>query len=558
MPSTDSAHQTQSTAIVPQPVSQQARSGTFTLNSSTVIVTSSPHTDALAWLLHDYLRKGTGHALAVQKDAPVDNAIVLRLNDAVDDSYLNSAESKDSATEAYRVTVAPHQVELSASHLSGLARAIATFRQLLPAHTLRNAPARTGDVTIGCVEIDDEPRLRWRGLMLDVVRHFQPKEFVLRMIDLAWLHRLNVLQFHLTDDQGWRFDVPNRPKLKELATWRPETVRSHAITPEGYDGTPHGGIFSHDDLREIVAYAKQRHITVVPEVNLPGHSRAVLAAYPELGAGQNLPVATTFGIFEEVLEPINEVTEFFRDVFDTIVDIFESPYVHIGGDEIPTAQWESSPKAAALMEAEGIESARYVQTWFTKQLTQILRERGKAAIGWDEILAGGAPPEAVVTVWRNSEYVTKAAQSGHQVIVGTEQFLYLDHYESDGPDEPLRIHGHTPLEKIYDYDPMPGDCDPDLILGAQCQVWTEYLPSSRDIEYTVFPRLCAVADATWSSPQARKEFPIADRVPSHLDRLDALGVNYRPLNGPHPWQKGGTGIKGRRTVNYQAHGADDL
>lgn len=558
MPSNVSARPPHPIPIVPQPVSQQTRSGTFTLNSSTVIVTSSPHTDALARLLHEYLHKGTGLPVPVQSHAATDNAIVLRLVDEPSDTHLNSAESKDPTTEAYRVSVTPTHAELSAGHLAGLARAIATFRQLLPAHTLRNAPARAGDVSIGCVDIDDEPRLRWRGMMMDVVRHFQPKEFVMRMIDLAWLHRLNVLQFHLTDDQGWRFDVPKRPQLKEVSTWRPETVRSHALTPEGYDGTPHGGYFSHDDLREIVAYAKQRHITVVPEVNLPGHSRAVLAAYPELGAGQNLPVATTFGIFEEVLEPIPEVIEFFGDVFDTIVDIFESPYVHIGGDEIPTVQWEESENARALMETEGIDNVRYVQTWFTRHLADLLAKRGRVAIGWDEILAGGAPDEAIVTVWRNAEYVTKAAQSGHQVIVGTEQYLYLDHYESDGANEPLRIHGHTPLEKLYDFDPLPGDCDPDLILGAQCQVWAEYLPSSRDIEYTVFPRLCAVADATWSSPQARKESPFTDRVGNHLDRLDALGVNYRPLAGPHPWQRGGTGVRGRRAIDYQGHGADDL
>jgi hexosaminidase len=390
---------------------------------------------------------------------------------------------------------------------------------------------------------------------VDVARHFQPKDFVLAMIDRAWLHRLNVVHLHLTDDQGWRVEVPSRPKLAETASWRAETVVGHARDDAGFDGTPHGGYYTTADLREIAAYGRERHIMIVPEINLPGHTRAVLAAYPELGTGHGEGVATTFGVFEEVLEPTEESLAFARDVFDAVAEVFDAPFLHIGGDEVPTAQWESSPAAAELMEREGIADVRGVQAWFTRAFAEHVTALGRRVIGWDEILDGGAPAEAVVSVWRNEAYVKKAVEAGHEVIVAPEPYVYFDHYASDDADEPLRIHGLTTVEKVAEWDPVPAGVDPASVLGAQCQLWSEYMPSARDVEYGAFPRLAVFADVLWAGPETREASPVRERLEGHLARLDALGVEYRPLEGPKPWQRGGTGARKRFELAYEEHPA---
>ncbi|GAB3996562.1 hypothetical protein GCM10029992_17040 [Glycomyces albus] len=295
---------------------------------------------------------------------------------------------------------------------------------------------------------------------------------------------------------------------------------------------------------------------MVPEINLPGHTRAVLAAYPELGVGQNRPVATTFGVFEEVLEPTEESLAFAREVLDTVAEVFDSPFIHIGGDEVPTTQWESSPTAAALMEREGIAEVRGVQAWFTRALTEHVASLGRRAIGWDEVLDGGAPGETVISVWRNEAYIKKAADAGHEVIAIPEPYVYFDHYESTGPDEPLRIHGLITAEKVAGWDPVPPGVDESSVLGAQCQLWSEYMPRAADVEYGAFPRLAVFADVAWAAPAARLESPVMDRLAAHLERLDALGVAYRPLEGPRPWQAGGTGSRKRSEVEFTEHPAE--
>ncbi|THV40913.1 beta-N-acetylhexosaminidase [Glycomyces buryatensis] len=543
-------------SLIPQPQHITAPGGDVDL-ASLAGIAADPGLEDLAWLLSDLLARGTGTRLAVA-DAWDTPALCLKLEgERPADLTIDS--------EAYRLTADVHGVELVAAHPAGISRAIATLRQLLPADALRDAPSAAA--IIPRVHIEDAPRLRWRGVMLDIVRNFQAKDFVLRMIDRAHLHRLNVLHLHLTDDQGWRFEVPSRPALTEVASWRPETVIGHARAGDGYDGTPHGGFYSAADLREIVAYAAARHILVVPEVNFPGHARAILAAYPELGAGQNRPVSGTFGVFEEVLEPTEAALAFARDVFDVVAEVFDSPFVHIGGDEVPTTQWESSQTVKDLMEREGITSYRGVQGWFTKACVAHLTSLGKRVIGWDEILDGGedqdgnsldggAPPEAVVQVWRNEAYVKQAVAAGHDVIVSPEPYVYFDHYEGDGEEEPLRIHGQTTIAKVAAWDPVPAGVDPERVLGAQCQLWSEYMPTARDVEYGAFPRLAVFADVAWSGQGVREAEPVTERLEGHLERLDALGINYRPLEGPKPWQRGGTGRRARFTWKFIEHPAE--
>ncbi|AYY14826.1 beta-N-acetylhexosaminidase [Actinobacteria bacterium YIM 96077] len=548
--------------LVPHPLSVTELPGTFLLSDDVVIVARGSATDP-AWLLHDALRAGTGLNIPVTAKHRNDSSPSITFTQTGEEP---PDAFPSTAIERYRLDIRTDGVTIESSHPAGFVRAVQTLRQLLPPSTLRTAPVAPGPVEVPCVSIDDEPRFGWRGVMLDVARHFQPKEFVLRLIDLAALHQLNVIHLHLTDDQGWRLEVPGWPKLTEIGSWRSETVRGHGRAANGFDGTPHGGYYSTDDLREIVAYAARRHITVVPEIDMPGHVRAVLAAHPELGnTGQQKPVATTFGIFSEVLAPTDEALAFARDVLDTVVDIFDSPFIHIGGDECPRTEWEESDAARARARELGLSDVSELQSWFTAQLADHARLHGRRVIGWDEILEdGGAPRDAVVSVWREFATAAKAVAAGHDVIVAPQRAVYLDWYPSADPDEPLHIHGHTPLETVADFDPAPADVseaapqgdgdhapagDPGTgfgrIFGVQAQLWTEYMPTPRSVEYAAFPRLSAVADMAWASMDNRQHHPVTTRMPAHLQRLDAVGVNYRPLDGPRPWQRGGTGDRAR-------------
>ncbi|WP_166347520.1 beta-N-acetylhexosaminidase [Phytoactinopolyspora limicola] len=535
--------------LIPLPLSVSERQGSFLLGPTTVIVATGPAL-ASAWLLHDVLHTATGHAMPVVPDAAGAPAITVLVDGETTDAFPSTA------AERYHLAINEDHVTIHAAQPAGATRAVQTVRQLLPADALRAAPVLTEPVTLPCLTIDDEPRFAWRGLMLDVARHFQPKEFLLRLIDLAALHRLNVLHLHLTDDQGWRLEVPSWPKLTQIGAWRSETVLGHARDQLGFDGTPHGGYYTIADLKEVVAYARARHITVVPEVDLPGHVRSALAAYPELGnTGTTQPVATTFGVFEQILAPTDEALRFARDVFDVVVDIFDSPFIHIGGDECPRTEWQQSAAARARADELGLPGVEFLQSWFTAQFAQHLRQHGRRVIGWDEILDGGAPDDAVISVWREFGIAAKALAAGHDVIVAPQEAVYLDFYASPGPAEPLHIHGNLPLETIAEFDPVPASPDdrtdgaghraPGAVLGVQAQLWTEYLPTPREVEYAAFPRLAAVAEMAWASMDNRRAQPVTERLTTHLTRLDALGVNYRPPAGPHPWQSGGTGARAR-------------
>ncbi|MGH8876616.1 MAG: beta-N-acetylhexosaminidase [Stackebrandtia sp.] len=529
--------------LIPQPRSITPGDGApFAIDEQTVIVAPGDAAEA-GWLLHDYLRSGTGLRIPVLETA-TGSAISLALSGP-------RPADNTTAAEHYRLDADATGLRITAAHPAGLSRAVQTVRQLLPAETLRSAPVGATPPAITPVSIQDEPRFAWRGVMLDVARHFQSKEFVLRMIDLAALHRLNVVQLHLTDDQGWRIEIPGRPKLTETGSWRTETVTGHARDSKGFDGTPHGGYYTTADLREIVAFAARRHITVVPEIDLPGHVRSVLAGYPELGnTGEPTTVATTFGIFSEVLAPTEAALEFTREVFDVVVDIFPSPYIHIGGDECPRTEWRDSPAARAKAAELGLSSVDLIQSWFTRQFAEHLAGHGRRIVGWDEILDGGAPDDAVITVWRDFSIAAKAAAKGHQVVVAPVQATYLDYYESTGADEPLRIFKNISVDTIAAFEPVPPGTGDELIFGVQAQLWSEYLPTAADVEYSAFPRLSAVADVAWSTPEARTANPVAGRLDAHLGRLDALGVNYRPPSGPRPWQRGGTGARARFDLDF--------
>ncbi len=366
------------------------------------------------------------------------------------------------------------------------------------------------------VHIEDAPRYAWRGVLLDVARHFMPVPDVLRFIDVAAHHKLNVLHLHLTDDQGWRFEVPGWPRLTSVGAWRPSSMRGsrqHGLD----DGTPHGGFYTTADLRTIVAYAAERHMTVVPEVDMPGHMQAAVAAYPALGNGFTGGVRTSWGISPHVLNMEPATLDFCRQVLAHVCDIFPSELIGIGGDECPADEWGGDTS---------------VQPRFTAAMAQFLASRGRRVYGWDEILAGGAPADAVIAAWRGPLPAVVGTRAGHQVVSCPDMSCYLDYRQSADPGEPTPVGTLLTLEDVYAFDPVPPGADPGLIIGAQANVWTEHMESLRRVEYMAYPRLCAFAEVAWGTAGDFADFH--DRLVPHLARLTAMGVNFRPLSGPRP------------------------
>ncbi|MCY0961886.1 beta-N-acetylhexosaminidase [Streptomyces sp. H27-H5] len=460
--------------------------------------------------------------------------------------------------ESYEVHVTRDLVLLEGGDPAGLYWAVQTLRQLLGPDAYRRAPAAPGRgwrLPVG--DLTDGPRFGWRGLMLDVARHFMPKDGVLRYIDLLAAHKLNVLHLHLTDDQGWRVEIRRYPRLTEVGAWRPRSRWGHRASPL-WNETPHGGFYSRDDIREIVAYAAERHVRVVPEIDVPGHSQAAIAAYPELGNTDVVDTAALgvwddWGICENVLAPTEAVLRFYEGVFEELLELFPaevSPFVHVGGDECPKGQWRASLAAQARIRELGVDGEDGLQAWFIRHFDGWLAERGRRLIGWDEILEGGLAPGAAVSSWRGYAGGIAAAEAGHDVVMCPEQQVYLDHRQAPGEDEPMPIGYVRSLADVYRFEPLPPKLSPEAaahVLGAQANVWTEVTENQSRVDYQVFPRLAAFAEVVWSrlpEPAERDWAGFEARMATHYARLDALGVDYRPPGGPLPRQRR-PGVLGR-------------
>ncbi|WP_328944432.1 beta-N-acetylhexosaminidase [Streptomyces sp. NBC_00250] len=517
----------------------------FVLDERTTLSAAAGTESTARWLRTTL---GAAFALPLQDTADEDatHSIRLRLDDTL-------------APEAYRLHVLIDQVvEITGGGPAGVFWGAQTLRQLLGPEAFREAPVKKGAVAaLTAQTIEDAPRFGWRGLMLDVSRHFLPKDDVLRYLDLLAAHKLNVFHFHLTDDQGWRIEIKRHPKLTEVGSWRARSKWGHRASPL-WDETPHGGFYTQDDIREIVAYAAERHITVVPEIDLPGHSQAAIAAYPELGNTDVVDTAAltvwdTWGVNPNVLAPTEAVLRFYEGVFEEVLDLFPaatSPFVHVGGDECPKDQWKASPAAQARIEELGLADEDELQSWFIRHFDRWLTARGRRLIGWDEILEGGLAEGAAVSSWRGYGGGIAAAEAGHDVVMCPEQQVYLDHRQAPGEDEPMPIGYVRTLEDVYRFEPVPPGLSPEAaahILGTQANVWTEVMESRSRVDYQVFPRLAAFAEVAWSmlpAPEARDYPAFARRMDTHYARLDALGVDYRPPAGPHPRQQR-PGVLGR-------------
>jgi hexosaminidase len=513
-------------SILPIPASITPRDGVFTLTSSAVIVASEPARHK-AEQLAGWLRPATGFALPVLAAADAGTPRIELLLDAAGGN-----------PEAYGLSVAPGAITLRAAGEAGLMYGAHSLRQLLPPQIFSAAPVAGVAWSVACQDIADQPRFAWRGMHLDVSRHFMPLATVKKIIDLLALHKMNVLHWHLTEDQGWRLEIQKYPKLTTVGAWREGTVVGHQNEYRDkavvLDGVRHGGFYTQDEAREIVAYAVAQHITVLPEIEMPGHAQAAIAAYPELGnVSEPLGVSCQWGIHKHVVNVEDSTVRFYQDVLDEVLAIFPSRYIHIGGDECPKDEWKASQRAQAKIHALGLKDEHELQSWFIRQMDDFLNARGRVLIGWDEILEGGLAQNAVVMSWRGEDGGIAAALAGHDVVMAPNTNTYFDYYQSEErAKEPLAIGGFLPLEKVYGYEPIPAALTAEQgahVLGAQCQLWTEYIPTPKHLEYMTFPRLCALAEVVWSPAERRNYTGFMERLQPHLVRLDTIGVNYRPL-----------------------------
>ncbi len=494
---------------------------------------------AVALFLQAALRPATGLELplraqdSTEQDSTEQSSIELDLDEAL-------------ADEGYRLVVDAERVSLTGGSAAGVFRGVQTLLQLLPADINRRAHVPGVRWALAPVRIEDAPRFGWRGAMLDVVRHFLPKHDVLRFIDLMALHKLNTLHLHLTDDQGWRVEILRYPRLTEIGAWRRETqVGADPESPS--DGRPHGGFYTQADIREIVAYAVARFITVVPEIETPGHAQAAIAAYPELGvSGEPMEVFTRWGINPTVLNTEDSTVEFFRNILEEVMDLFPAPFIGIGGDECPREQWQADPRTQERMVELGLKEEADIQSWFIGQLEETIAARGRRVFGWDEILEGDLSTGAVVASWRGMAGARAAIARGNDVVSCPDDQVYLDYRQSDDPGEPIPVAIPLTVADVYAFAPVPEgltEAQERHVLGGQANIWTEHMDSPRTIDYFAFPRLCAVAEVLWSGPGGPYD-DFADRLQEHLPRLDALGVEYRRTAGPLPWQQR-PGVPGR-------------
>ncbi len=505
--------------IIPKPQEILRQNGSFTLNKHTTICYSENNAlketaNFLKETLELYGKKAVLKRTGETKDA--NSSIILKIDTAA-----------NMQAEAYKLRIGKKNIEIIAGDAAGIFYGFQSLKQLLPAdYSAKN-------IVLPLLEINDAPRFEWRGMHLDVCRHFMPAAFVKKYIDYIAAMKMNRFHWHLTEDQGWRIEIKAYPNLSKKGAWRSETRIGHAAdTIQKYDGTKHGGFYTQEEIKEIVAYAQKRHVSVIPEIEMPGHAQAAIAAYPFLGCTEDrVDVWTNWGVSPYIYNLKDTTFAFLETVLSEVFDLFPGKYVHIGGDEAIKEQWIESKEIQNKIKQLGLKNEHELQSYFIKRIEKFVNSKGKTIIGWDEILEGGLAPNAVVMSWRGTEGGIAAAKAGHYVIMSPGSHCYFDHYQSkDTQNEPLAIGGFTNTEKVYSFEPMPEELSADkqkYILGAQANVWTEYILSPEHVEYMIFPRMLALAEVLWTKPKLKDYENFCLRLQAYKKILDREKINYR-------------------------------
>ena len=521
--------------IIPKPMSQELIQGQFELDSDVGLLYTEDF-QVSAGFLKSFIES--------------DSSILLKSKKSI----RNISFIKDSNVEqeGYYMQVTPYDILIRASTDNGAFYAVQTLRQLLPVG-FENGTFQGSKVAIQCLTIQDSPRFSYRGMHLDVCRHMFSVDFIKKYIDALAMLKMNTFHWHLTDDQGWRIEIKQYPKLQEIAAYRNGTIVGHHPGTEN-DNQKHGGFYSQEEIKEVVDYATKRHVTVIPEIEMPGHASAAIAAYPYLSCFPQKPteipngmasntsqiqqengrvklVQETWGVFDDIFCAGKDSTfVFLENVLDEVAELFPSNYIHIGGDEAPKKHWEQCPSCQQRMKDLGLKDEHELQSYFITRIEKYLNSKGKEIIGWDEILEGGLAPNATVMSWRGEDGAVAAAKQYHKVILTPNNYCYFDHYQSeDTENEPLAIGGYTPLVEVYGYNPIPKELneeETDYVLGAQGNVWTEYILTPEYVEYMVFPRILAMSEVDWTSLENKDYQDFEKRTKAFFMRLDALGINY--------------------------------
>lgn len=511
-------------AIIPAPVSLTPGTGEFLFTAKTKITVNelTDDTRLAAGFLATMVNRVSGFTLTVTPGSSSAGGRVAMFIDS----------SAGTGAEGYQMSVRRNKIIIKAETAAGLFHAVQSLRQLLPAEIESPGIIENIRLAVPACEITDTPRFVYRGMHLDVARHMFPVEYIKRYIDMLALHKMNYFHWHLTEDQGWRIEIKKYPLLTEVGAYRKETLIGHGgRRPFEFDGKPYGGFYTQDEVRDIVEYARQRFITVIPEIEMPGHSVAALAAYPDISCtGGPFEVVTRWGVFDDIYCAGKEETfTFLQDILDEVIALFPSTYIHIGGDEAPKTRWKVCPDCQQRIRVEGLADEHELQSYFIKRIENYLLGKGRRIIGWDEILEGGLAPQATVMSWRGITGGIAAAKMGHDVIMTPGSHLYLDHYQTEPEGEPLAIGGYSPLEWVYSYEPLPQELTPEeqkYILGLQGNLWAEYLKTPEHMEYMAYPRMFAIAETGWSTVGNKDFESFLARFIFQKPRYDITGINY--------------------------------
>lgn len=506
-------------AVIPQPQKIEKCEGSFTINSNTVVVVEDDYYDNVVELLNERFGIVSGYTFDIVKqmqNTATNNAIIFKR-----DSLIKN--------EGYILTVSKKCIVVESSTASGAFYAMQTLFQLLPEQIYASKKV-ANKWSVPCVNIEDYPTLSYRGMHLDVCSHFFDIAFLKRYIDLMVMHKFNVFHWHLTEDQGWRIEIKKYPELTQKGSIRKETVIG-TLYSGVYDGTPYGGYYTQQEIKELVEYAARRYVTIIPEIEMPGHARAAISCFPELSCGleENYEVATRWGVFRQVYCPKEETFAFLEDVLTEVMELFPSKIIHIGGDECPKASWKKCPHCQALIKKLGLKDEFELQSYFIQRMEKFINSKGRTIIGWDEILQGGLAPNAMVMSWLGEEGGIKAAQQSHYAVMAPHTKYYMDYYQGDPDTEKLCMGHFVPIKEVYDYNPIPDVLKPkekQYIYGVEACVWTEYMETPQRVEYMAYPRALAVAESGWSNHATKNWDDFANRLVRHFRRLDEIDVNY--------------------------------